>query len=606
MKFKTILATILLAFSTSALCAQTAIKDQQSFSPNLFTNPGFENGNYGWTVSGGATKTANATAKGTGSYGFDWDSNSAAQTMTQSVVVPAAYYGQNGLAYCRIKTPSGSPTHTISVTDGSTTTYGGPTTIGSSTSFVPSSINFVFPSSGSVSFIITSVASNEPEVYIDDCYIGLATNTSNTQQLTAWQSFTPVWTSSGTAPAIGNGTVLGKYRRVGDSAEIQMVITSGTSTTYGSSNAFRFSLPSGLGITVDSTKIPTADQTVGYARADLSTPTFYQGNLVLNSFANAEVIVRAIGATTVWNSTSPATPIAAAAGQVYTLFYTVPIVGWASDIAFRPDMPGVQWTSYTPVLTGNISGTFTNTTTTGFYRCDGDTLEMSAESVFSGAPGTAIGYFQWSLPSGFTADTAKILTTSVGQQVIGFAQGLDNGTSWYRGIVQYQDTTHVTAIMSDTGNQAAPATPFTWGTADLITLYARVPVTAGSPCSRIRAPVLVGSVTSNSIGAERIERANITCSSSSAVNSQSGAWLTSVGNVSSGKCTVTLALSFSSTAYDCHFTRNGTAVASISSVSINNKANGSFDMYMANVSSGSSTIAAGTSESFDLVCMGPR
>ncbi len=119
-------------------------------------------------------------------------------------------------------------------------------------------------------------------------------------------------------------------------------------------------------------------------------------------------------------------------------------------------------------------------------------------------------------------------------------------------------------------------------------------------------PVITGGVTTSSAGNEYAHRANITCSSSSAVNSQEGTWITSVGNVSSGKCIVTLAVAFASTAYDCSFTRNGTAVTSIVGVSINNKATTSFDMYMALISTGSSTIGAGTSESFDVQCMGPR
>jgi hypothetical protein len=56
-----------------------------------------------------------------------------------------------------------------------------------------------------------------------------------------------------------------------------------------------------------------------------------------------------------------------------------------------------------------------------------------------------------------------------------------------------------------------------------------------------QAPTLVGSVTSNSTGAERIERALITCSGASSVNSQSGSWISSVGNISSGVCVLTIA-----------------------------------------------------------------
>lgn len=59
-----------------------------------------------------------------------------------------------------------------------------------------------------------------------------------------WTSYTPVWTSSGTAPAIGNGTITGRYRRAANSdliiAEIKMVL--GTTSTVGT-GVYSWSLP---------------------------------------------------------------------------------------------------------------------------------------------------------------------------------------------------------------------------------------------------------------------------------------------------------------------------------------------------------------------------
>jgi len=60
-------------------------------------------------------------------------------------------------------------------------------------------------------------------------------------------SFTPVWTCSGTAPAIGNGSLTGTYWRVQNLIYFRIILTAGSTTTFGTGN-FRFNLP----IAVDS------------------------------------------------------------------------------------------------------------------------------------------------------------------------------------------------------------------------------------------------------------------------------------------------------------------------------------------------------------------
>ena len=58
----------------------------------------------------------------------------------------------------------------------------------------------------------------------------------------AWTSFTPTWTTSGTAPAIGNGTLSGKYRLIGKTLEIEFTMLAGTTTTFGT-GTWAFALP---------------------------------------------------------------------------------------------------------------------------------------------------------------------------------------------------------------------------------------------------------------------------------------------------------------------------------------------------------------------------
>lgn len=60
----------------------------------------------------------------------------------------------------------------------------------------------------------------------------------------AWTTYTPTWASSGTAPAIGNGTLTGRYRRAANSNEVTVEIRLvwGTTTTSGT-GVYNWSLP---------------------------------------------------------------------------------------------------------------------------------------------------------------------------------------------------------------------------------------------------------------------------------------------------------------------------------------------------------------------------
>lgn len=55
-------------------------------------------------------------------------------------------------------------------------------------------------------------------------------------------SFTPTWSSSGTQPVLGNGTLTGEYCQVGKLVFVKIVLTAGSTTTFGTST-YRFSLP---------------------------------------------------------------------------------------------------------------------------------------------------------------------------------------------------------------------------------------------------------------------------------------------------------------------------------------------------------------------------
>lgn len=64
-------------------------------------------------------------------------------------------------------------------------------------------------------------------------------------QSAPWERYTPTWSSSGTPPSIGDGTLAGAYRIVGTTLHLRGHVTFG-STTSGGTGAWLITLPTGL------------------------------------------------------------------------------------------------------------------------------------------------------------------------------------------------------------------------------------------------------------------------------------------------------------------------------------------------------------------------
>lgn len=58
----------------------------------------------------------------------------------------------------------------------------------------------------------------------------------------AWTAYTPSWTAATTNPSLGNGTIAGRYQKVGRQVTIHINLIAGSTTAYGSGN-YNFSLP---------------------------------------------------------------------------------------------------------------------------------------------------------------------------------------------------------------------------------------------------------------------------------------------------------------------------------------------------------------------------
>lgn len=58
----------------------------------------------------------------------------------------------------------------------------------------------------------------------------------------AWTAYTPAWTATTTNPTLGNGTITGKYTRIGKLIIGRISLLMGSTTTFGA-GAYRLSLP---------------------------------------------------------------------------------------------------------------------------------------------------------------------------------------------------------------------------------------------------------------------------------------------------------------------------------------------------------------------------
>lgn len=166
---------LLFIFST----ANAALNEvDKAFVPfrNILINPEFETGKSPWTASGGtfALETSGSELL-FGSISATWDSSSASQTLSPAAIaIPNGLKGKPSVAYCSIQVPSGVATHKFQVYDG--TNVIAERDLVSNTSPVKQPLNFQMPSSGNITIRFLSVASNEPSITVDGCYLGEANN----------------------------------------------------------------------------------------------------------------------------------------------------------------------------------------------------------------------------------------------------------------------------------------------------------------------------------------------------------------------------------------------------------------------------------------------
>jgi hypothetical protein len=162
--------------------------------------------------------------------------------------------------------------------------------------------------------------------------------------ITDWVDYTPSWTSSGTQPNIGNGSVTGKWRRVGDSIECQVRVLAGSTTTYGT-GTYLLSLPQGLSFDTSKFVDGGDDQRLGYGSIvdQGNIRWFFFVNYRSNSSNRVVFIVSPDGTSgfvtsnSVW---SPTVPFTFGNGDVMAAFFSGPIQGWSSSVKMSDGYDG--------------------------------------------------------------------------------------------------------------------------------------------------------------------------------------------------------------------------------------------------------------------------
>jgi hypothetical protein len=178
-----------------------------------------------------------------------------------------------------------------------------------------------------VRFVITcpaAINTVERTAYFSDILLTPDGSTITSAVVGDWLSFTPTWGGNG---SIGNGTITGKYRRVGNSAEVIVSVVSGTTTTYGS-QTYYFTT-TGIG-TIDTTALPATDAAVGVAHTEDNGANYYTGT-AWYQYATGVIRISSSASGTVWSPTVPFTPTASEAGNNYSIRFTVPIAEWAGS-----------------------------------------------------------------------------------------------------------------------------------------------------------------------------------------------------------------------------------------------------------------------------------
>lgn len=610
----------------------------------VLKNPSFEAATYSasWTASGGTLAAATSTNIFFGKSAT-WDASSASQTLTSdAITVPEGFKGNNCEASIYIKVPSGTATHTLSAFDGTNTLASA--SVINSVYFTKNTVTFPCPTSGTIALRITSVASDEPLIALDEGYLGLARNVGSAPLITEWRAFTP------SGSWVANTTYTGLWRQVGDTYEYQVYLalagapTATALTINHLANGYAQDTAKLLNTSTDGRQT-MAECIVRSAGTVYDSTAYYNGT-------NIAPIVKAAGGTyatasTNVNATVPAT---FANGDNIICKGSVPILGWPSSTVVAPDAQGwfasgfisganpsmgsVAVTSYSEIANGSLSLTTNtgsasvgiacssaNASTVGSSTCSagneviGFTTNVPRAGVYEACfqfghviniGGAAGGSLTAAFQIVETANSSGAITQEANGRVTSGA-GYEGGSNSPNQVnpVMVCGTLNLSSgqkLIKLYYEQAIPS-----GTIFTNEVQADASATVGQrniyfiikPVNGQQQVVLANSVSTPIANGEKLGSAQLNCDSSSSIKRNRQSVVASIGNISAGICTVTLASGY--------FSGTPDVVASWDS-------SGTQQIVTATCSSATSCIIGGTTDAgvaltvadMNLIFIGPR
>lgn len=628
-----------LLFPLFAQAQQFTEPQRQNFAiRNLLKNPGAENGKAQITASGGAFSINTTAANiGSGNAAFEWDSSSASQTFSfSSQTIPAGLYSRAGLGYCSFKCASGTCTHTLQAFDG--TNILASQTITSTATYSRSSINFGFPGSGSIVLRVVSVNANEPDLYIDDCYIGDATNIfqgAQTQLIgSAYYASTASCTQTLTGSSITSfGTTSqcpGPTVEFGGNGGWAIQTTDANSVTVLTVN----NLPAGNYVVMNYLPSMSGSANAGsaYQMTDGTTPSVMTYGEVPASSINISTTVfgyfnytaagnrtfetkGAVGSGTLTLDNGTGGGISGSR-QSRWLIYRYPN---AADTLFRPDQTANAWSGFHDGTcswarastslgdpTADTTCVFTENTNNNFGTV---TSYLSGSDKLPGivfTPSRAGTYYvcgimgaQISAANSTNFELSDLTPTVLALQTYATASTGASFPVVLCGLYKATSTASVTIRVRTAEESSGTVTLKPNSTTGHAIDWAIFQVDQNLPM-----PLIVNSVTSsNSTGIEVINRANITNSGSAAIGSQSGSWLTSATRNAAGNVTLAIAAGIFSATPSCTCTASGNIATHFYVCTVDTATTPSSTAYRFLVRDDTDS---GSDQNFSVVCMGPK
>ena len=626
-------------------------------SGNYISNPSAATDTSGWTASNvtiGRDTSSGNKIDNVASFSLTSATHTASMTLTTGVTLND---DTTGNCEAQVKYKGDGTKWAFQLIDGSANVLNS-VALTNETAFRMASVNY--PCGAGYKLKVVSTAASPADLNVGAFYWGAATNLTFGQNVGPWQSWTPTFNGLGTVTGIDF-----KWRQVGDSIQIKGAATSGTPTA---ATAY-FTLPNSLSNNLATTfKVGTygrvnanaeqhaiitqaADKTKLYfsiqtgSQADLFTAN---GSALLGSAEyftvditdmpiqswTAEYAVRPDQQTlpTVQKFTSGSGTYTTPVGVSYI---RVRMVGGGGGGAGSGATAGGQAnggaggnsTFGTSLLTANGgAGGGANVSAAGA----GGSATVSAPAIGTGLPGSS-GTTGSNSTSGSSfgiaggAGGSSALgggggagTPAVGPGIAGGTNtgggggggalnGVASGNTGSGGgsgayidaIIANPSATYSYAVgaAGSAGSAGTTGSPGGAGGSG----YIEVTEYYGA----MNAPLLTGSVTSNSTGLERIERAALTLNGGCSITRQSGSWLSACANSSTGDYTMTIASGIFSAVPSCVFTGPGGAAANgvISVLNYSRVSSGTWEFLTVDAAG---TQVNGAGGVWDVVCMGAR